>query len=91
MKIKSIFDIHRWTVYEDIVVASHAINRKTDPKTIKKLSSLLGLRESQIAARMANYEKLSKGCYPDWHYSKQEKKVFDWLTHNNGLIIKPAK
>lgn len=89
--IQNIFNIHRWTIYEDIVVAVYAINRKTDLKSIEKLSYLLDISKSKISARMANYEKLSKGSYPDWNYSKQEKKVFDWLTHNNGLIIKPTK
>lgn len=85
---------HRWTVFEDIVVCSYAMARKTDPKSIKKLSIYLGIGESKIAYRMSNFSKLVMGNSVDWHFSRQERKVFDWLmlySTQRLLDIKPVK
>ena len=80
---------HKWTVFEDIVICSYAMARKTDPKSIKKLSLYLGISESKISCRMNNYNKLIKGKSTDWHYSRQEKKVFNWLNLSSiNTIIK---
>lgn len=87
MKLRRFF--HKWTMIEDITVAVYAINRKTDKKSIAKLSFLLGLSEGQISFRMVDYIKLLQGKTARWHIGSQEKKVFDWLTHNTGLTIKP--
>ena len=56
---------------------------KDDPKTIKKLSVFLGISENRIAFRMADFSKLAMGKYKDWHFSKQERKVFDWMNAGN--------
>ena len=87
MKLRKFF--HKWTIIEDITVATYAINRKTDKKSIGKLSALLGLSDEQIAFRMTDFIKLLQNRATDWHCSKQEKKVFDWLTGKSGLSIKP--
>ena len=88
MKLRALF--HRWTVFEDIVVAQYAIDRKTDPKSIGKLSVLLGLPDNKIAFRMTDFVKLIQDRSTDWHCSKQEKAVFDWLMFisKKGLSIK---
>lgn len=88
MKLRALF--HRWTVFEDIVVAQYAIDRKTDPKSIGKVAMLLGLSDNQVAFRMSNYTKLIQNRMTGWHCSKQEKAVFDWLMFINkrGLSIK---
>ena len=71
---------HRWTVFEDIVVCSFAMARKTDPKAIKKIAKHLGIAENKVAYRLCNFTKLTQGKYASWHYSRQEKKVFNWLN-----------
>lgn len=85
---------HNWSVFEDIVVCSYAMARKTDQKTIKKLSIYLGISENRISYRMCNFSKLATGRGKDWHFSRQEKKVFDWLmlySTSRLLDIKPTK
>ena len=79
---------HKWTVLEDITVCAYAIAREDDPKTIKKLSAVLGISEGRIAYRMSNFRKLAQGKNPDWHYSRQERKVFDWVSRNRALKLK---
>lgn len=80
--------LHRWTIFEDIVICSYAMARETDPKTIKKLSLRMGISEGRIAYRMSNFTKLTQGSNPDWHYSTQERKVFDWLNRNPFIKVK---
>ncbi|MBP5789200.1 MAG: hypothetical protein J6W29_03090 [Neisseriaceae bacterium] len=77
---------HKWKWFEDLEVATATVNRKVDPKSIKKLSALLGISESKIAARINNYTKLVQGAYPDWHYSKQEIEVFEWLLSRRKTV-----
>lgn len=85
--------IHSWTVFEDITVCSYAMARKTDPKSIAKLALYLGISENRISYRMSNFTKLVQGK-KDWHYSRQERKVFDWLSRyatTRTLSITPTK
>lgn len=84
-----ILGIHSWDILEDITVATYVLNGKTDDKSVIKLSKLLGLPTNKIHYRMSNYNKLKSGKYSDWHFSKQERMVFEWLTSKNGLSIKP--
>lgn len=77
---------HKWKWFEDVEVATATVNRKVDPKSIKKLSVALGISESKIAARINNYTKLVQGAYPDWHYSKQEIEVFEWLMSRRKTV-----
>ena len=86
MKLRRFF--HKWTTFEDIAVATYAMARKTDKKSVAKLAYILGLSEGQVAFRMTDYTKLLQGK-TDWHVGSKEKKVFDWLTSCNGLSIKP--
>jgi len=79
-------DKHKWNVFEDIEVAVCAVARCDDPKSVRKLAKRLGIRESQVLARMNNYIKLLHGGNPDWHYSKQEKKVWEWLNDKKRPI-----
>lgn len=78
---------HKWKWFEDLEVATATVNRKVDPKSIKKLSAGLGISESKIAARINNYTKLVQGAYPDWHYSKQEIEVFEWLMSRRKTVM----
>ena len=85
---------HTWNVFEDITVCVYAVMRKNDPKSIKRLSKALGISESKIAYRMGNYIKLLQGKRVDWHYSRQERKVFDWVMGCSApklLTFLPAK
>lgn len=81
--------LHRWTVYEDIVVCSYAMDRKNDAKSIKKVSIYLGISQNRVAYRMSNFTKLCKDPRTDWHCSRQERKVFDWLSANRLITVKP--
>lgn len=78
---------HRWTVFEDIVVCAYAMERKTDPKSIKRLSRALGIKESKVAYRMSNFSKLVMGNSVDWHFSRQERKVCDWMLKYSTTIL----
>lgn len=80
---------HKWKWKEDLVVAVYALGRKTDKKSLEKLARLLNLKENQVAYRMSDYVKMVQGKIKDRHFSKQEKEVYEWLTSNNGLCIKP--
>ena len=80
--------LHRWTMEEDIIIASHALNRKTDMKTIRKLSVHLGLPEGKIQYRMSDYVNMAKGL-PDRHYGKQERRVFRFLTRQHLVNVVP--
>lgn len=83
---------HRWTVFEDITVCTYAMHRKTDPKSIAKLSMALGIPANKVSYRMCNFTKLVQGKCPAWHFSRQERKVFDWLSlygTSTVLSIKP--
>jgi hypothetical protein len=82
---------HRWTIFEDIVVCVYAVNRKSDPKTVEKIALWLGIDSNRVAYRMCNYVKLLQGKYKNWHYSRQEKKVFDWVTSCGIVSMKPVK
>ena len=82
--------LHKWTIEEDIIVATHALNRKTDLKTIRHLSARMGIAEGKIQYRMSNYSNMAKGI-PDRHYSKQERRVFDFLTKQHLISVKPNK
>lgn len=78
--------MHDWKWWEDVEVAVATINRKVDPKSIKKLAAKLDIAESKICARINNYTKLIQGAYPDWHYSKQEKEVFNWVMAKRKTV-----
>jgi len=67
---------HVWRKHEDEVVCAFALARKTDDATIKAITTLLGLTESQVAFRMTNYIKQRKNAITDWHCSAQERRVF---------------
>ena len=82
--------LHRWTVFEDITVCTYAMARKTDPKSVAKLSLYLGISENRIKYRMDDFTKLTQGK-KDWHYSRQERKVFDWLNLYRTAIILSIK
>ena len=85
--------LHSWTVFEDITVCSYAMARRTDPKSVSKLSLYLGISENRIRYRLADFTKLVQGK-KDWHYSRQERKVFDWLNRYataRTLTITPTK
>ena len=79
-------------ILDDVVIAAYAINRKTDKRTIKRLSLALHIPQSKLEARMADFSMLHMGKYPSRHYSYQEKKVYDWLMHTASalLTIKPS-
>lgn len=81
--------LHRWTVYEDIVVCSYAMERKTDVKSIQKVAFWLGISKGRVAYRMANFAKLCKDPKTNWHCSRQERKVFNWLSANKLITVKP--
>lgn len=83
-----LFNRHKWTILEDIMVCTFAKERETDPKSISKLAKRLGIEESKVAYRLSNYSKLFTGSQPDWHYSAQEKKVFDFVANNKLIRFK---
>lgn len=67
---------HHWKKYEDEIVCACVLANRTDDKTIKKLSVMLGIDESKVAFRMTNFCKLRNNHKTDWHCSKQELRVF---------------
>lgn len=71
---------HRWTVFEDITVCTYAMHRRTDPKSIAKLATALDIPANKVAYRMCNFTKLVQGKCSAWHFSRQERRVFDWLS-----------
>ena len=82
--------LHIWTWEEDIVVCSYAVNRKTDPKNIHRLAIYLGLSEGQVQYRLSDFTNLHRGV-ADRHYSKQERRVYHFVTHNNMVLVNPIK
>lgn len=72
-----ILGIHTWEWWEDLIVCLYAVNRKTDQKSIRKLSRILSIKPNKIAFRMADFAKLAMGHSADWHFSRQEKTVYN--------------
>lgn len=86
-----ILGIHRWDWSEDLLVCIYAVDRKTDPKSINKLSRVLGIKAEKVAFRMSNYVKMATGKTADWHISRQEKKVFNVVSALHTLITIKVK
>lgn len=73
----NILGFHKWEWWEDLIVCIYAVNRKTDPKSIRKLSKILSIKPNKIAFRLSNFTKLAMGHPADWHFSRQEKLVYN--------------
>ena len=82
------FNLHRWTVLEDIIVCTYVVERDNDPKTIKKLAAVMGIPYNKVAYRSSNFAKLAKGYTSIWHFSKQEREVFEWVSKNKAIKLK---
>lgn len=63
---------HVWTIAEDYMLASYVKKGCTDTAAKKWLSMLLGIPYGKISARMADFQMLLSGKYPDRHYAEQE-------------------
>lgn len=82
------FNLHRWTILEDIVICTYVVNRENDPKTLKKLATVMGIPFNKVAYRACNFDKLSRGYTSFWHFSKQEREVFEWVSKNKTIKLK---
>ena len=72
--------MHVWKKYEDEVVCAFVLAHKTDDSTIKAISTLLGLSESQVSFRMSNYIHQRQNPKTDWHVCNQERRVFSAMS-----------
>lgn len=82
------FNLHKWSVYEDIVICTYVVNRDNDPKTLKKLAKAMNIPFNKVAYRACNFSKLAKGYTSVWKFSKQERDVFEWVTRNRTIKFK---
>lgn len=77
---------HKWTWEEDVIVCTYAVERKTDMKNIHRLALYLNLSEGQVQYRLSDFANMHKGV-ADRHYSKQERKVYRFVTRNNMVMV----
>lgn len=84
------FGLHNWTWEEDVICCTYAVERKTDMKNVHRLATEFGLSDSQVAYRVNDFSAIHRGV-TNRHFSKQEIRVYKFVTKNKMVTIHAVK